>query len=149
MRKAFLALSFSLIGLHAQNIQRINPEGLSKSPAYSQAVKAKPGTIIWVAGQVAQNAKGEVVGKGDLKAQLNQAWENLKIALTAAGATFEDVVKINTYVVNYKPAMRDDLRAARLRFMGSGQPPAFTLVGVQSLASEDWLVEIEATAVLK
>jgi enamine deaminase RidA (YjgF/YER057c/UK114 family) len=135
--------------LLAQDIQRINPPGLATSPAYSQAVKAKPGTVIWVAGQVAQNAKGELVGKGDLKAQVNQVWENLKVALEASGATFKDVVKINTYVVNYKPSMRDDLRAARLRFMGSVEPPAATLVGVQSLASEEWLVEIEVTAVIK
>ena len=58
--------------LLAQAIQRINPPALTTSPAYSQAVKATPGTVIWVAGQTAQNAKGELVGKGDLKAQLNQ-----------------------------------------------------------------------------
>jgi len=90
-----------------------------------------------------------VVGKGDLKAQFNQAWENLRLALAGSGATFQDVVKVTTYVVNYKPSMRDDLRAARLRFMGDAKPPAATLVGVQSLASEDWLVEIEVTAVIR
>jgi enamine deaminase RidA (YjgF/YER057c/UK114 family) len=89
-----------------------------------------------------------VVGKGDLKTQLNQAWENVRIALAGSGATFGDVVKVTTYVVNYKPSMRDDLRAARSRFMGAGEPPAMTLVGVQSLASEDWLVEIDVTAVI-
>jgi enamine deaminase RidA (YjgF/YER057c/UK114 family) len=133
--------------LLAQDIQHINPPTLPTSPAYSHVVKARPGTVIWVAGQVAQNAKGEVVGKGDLKAQLNQVWENLKAALDASGATFKDVVKITTYVVNYTPAMREDVRAARLRFMGAGEPPAATLVGVQSLATEDWLVEIEVMAV--
>lgn len=133
----------------AQNIQHINPAGLSKSPAYTQAVAAKPGTVIWISGQVAQDGKGEIVGKGDLKAQLNQAWENVKLALAGSGATFQDVVKVNTYVVNYKPSMRDDLRAARLRAMGPAEPPAATLIGVQSLASEDWLVEIEVTAVIR
>jgi enamine deaminase RidA (YjgF/YER057c/UK114 family) len=140
---------WSLSVLFAQDIQRINPPDLTTSPAYTQVVTAKPGTVIWVAGQTAQNAKGELVGKGDLKAQLNQVWENLKLALGAGGATFKDVVKVTTYVVNYKPSMRDDLRAARLRFMGTGEPPAATLVGVQSLASEDWLVEIEVTAVIR
>ena len=139
----------SLGVLLAQDIQRINPPGLVTSPAYTQVVTAKPGTLIWVAGQTAQNAKGELVGKGDLKAQANQVWENVRLALVASGATFKDVVKITTYVVNYKPSMRDDLRAARLRFMGSADPPAATLVGVQSLASEDWLVEIELTAVIR
>lgn len=134
--------------LLAQDIQHINPPGLSNSPAYTQAVIAKPGNIIWISGQTAQNAKGEVVGKGELKAQLNQAWENVRLALAGSGATFQDVVKITTYVVNYKPSMRDDLRAARLKFMGDAKPPAATLIGVQSLASDDWLVEIEVTAVI-
>ena len=64
-------------------------------------------------------------------------------------SNFKDVVKINTYVVNYQPSMRDDLREARLRFMGTAEPPAATLVGVQSLATADWLVEIEAVAVIR
>ncbi len=149
MFKASLVFMFMLTGVLAQDIRHINPEGISKSPAYTQIVTAKPGTMVWIAGQVAQNSKGEVVGKGDLKAQLNQVWANLKLALEASGATFKDVVKINTYVANYTPAMRGDLREARLRFMGAGEPPAATLVGVQSLASEEWLVEIEVTAVIR
>ena len=148
LRALITVLCFSA-GLTAQDIRHINPEGLSKSPAYSHVVTAKPGTVVWVAGQVAQNAKGEVVGKGDLKAQANQAWVNVKAALAAAGATFRDVTKITTYVVNYKPSMRDMLREARLSAMGNIEPPAATLVGVQSLATEDWLIEIEVTAVVR
>jgi hypothetical protein len=87
--------------------------------------------------------------EGDLKAQLNQAWENVRLALAGSGATFQDVVKVTTYVVNYKPSMRNDIREARQRFMGTGEPPAATLVGVQALASDDWLVEIEVTAVIR
>ncbi|MCU1236004.1 MAG: RidA family protein, partial [Candidatus Solibacter sp.] len=132
----------------AQDIRHINPPGLSKSPAYSQAVTAKPGRIVWISGQVGENAKGELAGK-DLKSQVNQAWTNVKAALEGAGATFQDVVKITTYVVNYKPSMRPELREARLHAMGTAEPPAATLVGVQSLASEEWLVEIEVTAVVR
>jgi enamine deaminase RidA (YjgF/YER057c/UK114 family) len=139
----------SIAGLLAQDIQHISPPGIPKSPAYTHVVTAKPGTVLWISGQVAQNSKGEVVGKGDLKAQLNQAWENVRLALAGSGATFQDVVKVTIYVVNYKPSMRDDIRAARLKFMGSGEPPAATLVGVQSLAAEDWLVEIDVTAVIR
>ena len=142
-------LACSLTALLAQDIKHINPPDHATSPAYTEAVTAKPGTVIWIAGQVAQNAKGEVVGKGDLTAQADQAWANMRAALAAAGASFKDVVKITTYVVNYKPSMRDDLRAARLRAMGAVEAPAATLVGVQSLASDDWLVEIEATAVIR
>jgi enamine deaminase RidA (YjgF/YER057c/UK114 family) len=148
MWKASFVLLCSSSVLFAQDIHRINPPGLNNSPAYTQVVTAKPGTVIWISGQVAVNAKGELEGKGDLKAQANQAWENVRLALMGSGATFRDVVKVTTYVVNYKPSMRDDLRAARLRAMGAGAPPAATLVGVQSLASEDWLVEIEVTAVI-
>jgi enamine deaminase RidA (YjgF/YER057c/UK114 family) len=135
--------------LQAQDIRHISPDGIAKSPAYTHVVTARPGTVIWISGQVAQNAKGEIVGKGDLKAQLNQVWENLRLALAAAGASFQNVVKINTYVVNYKPSMRADIREARARFMGNIEPPASTLAGVQALASEDFLVEIEAVAVIK
>lgn len=149
MFKAPVVLYCLLTALPAQDIHHINPPQLSKSPAYSHAVTAKPGTIVWISGQIAANSKGEVVGKGDLKAQLDQAWANLKAALAASGATFADVVKLNTYIVDYKPSMREDVRAARLRFMGPGEPPAATLVGVQSLATDDWLVEIEATAVIR
>jgi len=149
MRKALLVFFCPVSFLFAQNIQHINPPGLSNSPAYTQVVTAKPGTIVWISGQVAQNSKGEVVGKGDLKAQVNQAWENVRLALAGSGATFQDIVKVTTYVVNYKPSMRDDLRAARLHFMADAKPPAATLIGVQSLASEDWLVEIEVTAVIR
>jgi enamine deaminase RidA (YjgF/YER057c/UK114 family) len=138
-----------MICLHAQEIRHINPDGISKSPAYTHVVSAKPGTIIWISGQVAQNSRGEVVGKGDLKAQLAQVWENLKTALASAGATSQDVVKVTTFVVNYKPSMRNYIREARVRFMGTGEPPASTLVGVQALASEDFLVEIEVTAVIR
>jgi enamine deaminase RidA (YjgF/YER057c/UK114 family) len=149
MLKALLLLFCPASLLLAQNIQHINPPGLGNSPAYTQVVAAKPGTILWVSGQTAQNAKGELVGKGDLNAQVNQAWENVRLALAGSGATFQDVVKVTTYVVNYKPSMRDDLRAARLKFMGDAKPPAATLVGVQSLASDEWLVEIEVTAVIR
>ncbi|MCU1252386.1 MAG: RidA family protein [Edaphobacter sp.] len=149
MRKALLLFFCPASFLLAQNSQHIDPPGLNKSPAYTQAVAAKPGTIIWLSGQVAVNSKGELVGKGDLKAQVNQAWENVRLALAGSGATFQDVVKVTTFVVNYKPSMRDDLRAVRLKFMGDAKPPAATLVGVQSLASDDWLVEIEVTAVIR
>jgi len=134
--------------VHAQEVPHANPPASASPPAYRQVVTAKPGTIVFVAGQVAQNDKGELVGKGNLKAQADQVWENVRRALAAGGATFKDVVKTTTYVVNYQPAMRDELRAARLRAMGPANPPAATLVGVQSLAQDDWLIEVEVTAVI-
>lgn len=135
--------------LSAQDVKHINPPGLSPSPAYTHVVTAKPGTVIWISGQVALDSNGELVGKRDLKAQLDQAWNNMKIALAGSGATFADVVKITTFIVNYSPSMRSDVRDARARAMGKIEPPASTLVGVQSLATEGLLVEIEATAVIR
>lgn len=137
------------LSLNLQDIQHIQPKGLAKPTGYTHVVTAKGGKTVWIAGQIALNAKGEVVGKGDLKAQLTQVYENLKLALEAAGATFQDVVKVNTYIVNYKASMRADVREIRARFMGAGEPPASTLVGVQALATDDYLVEVEMTAVVR
>ena len=129
--------------------QRLNPEGLQQPRGYSHVVVVKGGRTVYVAGQVALDAKGELVGKGDLKAQATQVFENLRTALRAAGADFDHVVKLNTYVVNYRPAMLDTLRAVRGSFMGEVAVPASTLVGVQALAREGFLIEIEAVAVVE
>ena len=129
--------------------QHLNPKGLAEPRGYTHVVTVEGGgKMIFISGQVAYNANREVVGKGDLRAQTTQAYENLKIALTAAGATFADVVKMNTYVVNYKSDSLPILREAREKFLGTKHPPASTLIGVQALASDDFLIEIEAVAVV-
>ena len=103
---------------------------------------------MFVSGQVSVDAAGAMVGEGDLAAQTTQAMRNLEVALASAGATFADVVKITTYVVDYRPEMRPIIGAARSPFFGSGAPPASTLVGVSALAAPEWLIEIEAIAVV-
>jgi enamine deaminase RidA (YjgF/YER057c/UK114 family) len=125
----------------------INPEGLSKPTGYTHVVVTSGERTVYIAGQVALNAKGELVGKNDLKAQTEQVFENLKTALMAAGCTFKDVVKITTYVVNYKPEVVPGIREIRSKYFSSENPPASTLVGVQALAREDFMIEIEAVAV--
>jgi len=127
--------------------QFLNPDTLPAPRGYTQIVSTPPGRTIYISGQVALNAKGELVGKGDLRAQTVQVYENLKAALDAAGATFAEVVKTTTYVVNYKPEQITILREVRGQYYPH-EPPASTLVGVQALVGEDWLVEIEAVAVL-
>src|SRR5712692_1315144 len=82
----------------------INPPELATPRGYTHVVTATGGKIVFVAGQVALDAKGEIVGKGDLRAQATQAYTNLKAALGASGATPADVVQLNIYIVNYKPA---------------------------------------------
>ena len=92
---------------------------------------------------------GNIVGKGDLKAQARQVLENVTAALAAAGATFKDVVKANTYVVNLGPDSLAAIREARADFYPAEDPPASTLVGVTALAFPDLLIEIEVVAVVE
>lgn len=147
MKLPIALLALAAIPLAAQT-ERINPPGLSKPNGYTHVVVTKPGKMIFIAGQVALNAEGQMVGKGDLKAQAEQAFENLKTALAAAGATFENVVKINWYVKNLKPDQLRVLREVRNRYVAKNAIPASTLVGVTALFMEDCLIEIEATATL-
>lgn len=126
----------------------IKPEGLSNNPAYTHVVAATGGTTVYISGQVAVDASGATVGAGDLEAQTRQVMENLKVALAAAGATFDDVVKITTYVVGYEPSMRPVIAGVRGAYLSGDNPPASTLVGVQALAAPEWLIEIEAIAVV-
>ena len=126
----------------------LNPAALGPTNGWSHVTTAISGTMVHVSGQVALNARGEVVGKGDLRAQTTQAFENMRIALEAAGATFKDVVMSRIFVVGFKPEMIGTIREVRARYFGMENPPASTLVGVQALVGPDWLIEIEATAVV-
>lgn len=126
----------------------INPEGLLKPGAYTPAISVSGGTTIYVSGQVSQDAQGNLVGKGDLLAQIEQVYKNLGIALAGAGAAFADVVKLNVYVVGYQPEHRALLQSVREKHVSKENPPASTLIGVQALARADFLVEIEAVAVV-
>lgn len=121
---------------------------LLDNPAFSQVVVASGGRTIFISGQVAIDEKGALVGGSDLGQQTTQVMRNLGRALEAAGASFADVVKITTYVVGYRPELRAVIGQARSPFFAGRTPPASTLVGVSALAASDWLVEIEAIAVV-
>ena len=123
-------------------------QGLLHNAAFSQVVAATGTRTIYTAGQVSIDERGELVGAGDLAAQTEQVMRNVGLALAAAGADFGDVVKITTYVVNYKPEHRAIVGKARAPFFAKGTPPASTLVGVAALALPEWLIEIEAIAVV-
>ncbi len=129
--------------------QFINPPTLSSPVGYSHVVTARGGQMVFIAGQVAFDAKGNLVGKDDLRTQATQVFENLRVALEAAGATFADVVKMNTYIVNYKPEHRQVLREVRGQYLATEKPPASTLIGVQALAVEGLLIEVEAIAMVE
>lgn len=136
-----------LVSIPAFSQQFIQPEGLIKPSSYTHVVVA--GNTVYISGQVSANEKGEVVGKGDLRAQVTKVYENLATCLKEAGVTFGDVVKMNTYVVNFKTDDLAVIRDVRKNYLSTDHPPASTLVGVQALASPDWLVEIEAIAIKK
>ena len=129
-------------------LQHPHPDGLPRNPAYSQVVAASGTRTIYTAGQVSVDEHGALVGAGDLAAQTTQVMRNIGLALAAAGATYADIVKITTYVVNYEPEHRVIIGQARAPFFANQTPPASTLVGVAALAVPEWLVEIEAVAVV-
>jgi len=129
-------------------IRHIRPKGLSNSPTYTHVVAARGAETVYISGQVALDANGNTVGAGDLAAQTDQVMRNLQTALAAAGATFGDVVKITTFVVGYNPHDRATIASIRSQYLPADNPPASTLVGVAALASPDWLIEIEAVAVI-
>ncbi len=123
------------------------PHGLMPNAGYSHVVVASGKRLIYTAGQVPIDEHGNVVGAGDLAAQTEQALRNVGLALAAAHASYADIVKITTYVVNYQPEHRAIVGKVRAQFFANGTPPASTLIGVSSLALPEWLVEIEAVAV--
>jgi enamine deaminase RidA (YjgF/YER057c/UK114 family) len=129
-------------------LEHPRPEGLLHIAGFSQVVVAAGKRTIYTAGQVSVDERGNLVGADDLAAQTEQVMRNVGLALAAAGASFADVVKITTYVVNYKPEHRAIIGRARMPFFAKRPPPASTLVGVSALALPEWLVEIEAVAVV-
>ena len=128
------------------NTHFLSPATLSKPTGYSHVAIVAAGNQIHVAGQVAFNAEGQLVGKGDVGAQAEQVYTNLGAALAAAGASLRDVFKLVTYVVNLTPEKAAAVRAVRMKYLGDGPYPASTMVGVTSLVNPDLLVEIEVSA---
>ena len=122
-------------------VEHLRPEGLLHNPAFSQVVVSSGTRTIYTAGQVSIDERGALVGADDLATQAGQAMRNVGRALAAAGATYADIVKITTYVVDYRPEHRAVIGKARAPFFASGTAPASTLVGVNALAAPDWLVE--------
>lgn len=129
----------------AQKKQFVNPRPVG----YSDGVIVEGGKTIYISGQVPVNEKGELVGKGDLRSQTVQVFENLKRILSQSGATFENVVKVNTYIVNCKPADVAVVREVRKNYFVPSEPPASTMVGVTSLVDPNFLIEIEIVAIVK
>jgi enamine deaminase RidA (YjgF/YER057c/UK114 family) len=127
----------------------INPKALLSPPGYSHVAKVNKGTMVYLAGQVPCDASGKLVGAGDVEAQAEQVYRNIRIAIEAAGGVMADIVKLNTYILaEVDPANLTKLRAVRERHVNTVQPPASTLVYISRLAQPGWLIEIEAVAAI-
>ncbi len=128
------------------HLRFMNPEAIAKPGGYTHVVEITgPGRVVYIAGQLGLLPDGKIAG--DFRAQTVQAFENLKSALAAVGATFDDVVKLNNYLVDI-PANLGTYREVRDRYVNVKQPPASTTVGVPALARPDALYEVEAIVML-
>lgn len=130
----------------ASNLRFQNPAGIAKPGGYSHVVEAiGPGRIVYIAGQLGLKPDGSIAG--DFRAQVTQAFENLKTALASVGATFSDVVKLNNYLIDIGTNLAI-YREVRDKYVNTAQPPASTTVGVPALARPDALFEAEAVVLL-
>ena len=129
-------------GATAHEVERINPEGMTQPSAYTHLVKHDD--LMFIAGQVALDGEGNVIGEGDMQAQVRQVLENLKIVLESEGADFSNVVKINIFTTDIE-AFRQSGEVRREYF--GAHAPASTLVQIERLARPVFLVEIEAIAI--
>jgi enamine deaminase RidA (YjgF/YER057c/UK114 family) len=123
----------------------IQPEGIWDTRfRFAQVIKT--GNTVYIAGQAASDENGNVVGKGDIKAQAEKTFSNIEKCLAAAGATMEHVVKINLYSMNLDEDL-EPVSEVRMKYF-KGVPIASTWVEVTRLVNPDWLLEIEAIAVI-
>jgi 2-iminobutanoate/2-iminopropanoate deaminase len=128
----------------------IFPEDLSKRVVgghvlYAPVVTVVPGKLVFVSGLLARNSAGEIVGKGDMRAQIQQVGENLRTALTAAGATLSDLVRTQTFTTDIDAFFQHV--DVRMEYFGQALPTS-TTVEVRRLSHPDFLVEVEAIAVI-
>ena len=136
----------------ALKIERKQPPGMNVrlqggKPAYSHVVEVTgPGKTVYIAGQLARDLEGNIVGPGDMRAQMEQTFKNLDACLKAAGATWADVVKTNTYVTNYEEFSKHS--DVRMRYFGVASPTSTTLQ-ISRLAQPEAMVEIEMIAVVE
>src|SRR5271166_2811905 len=132
-------------------IERFQPEGMNVrmsggKPSYSHVVTVSgSGKIVYTAGRLARDIDGNCVGKGDMRAQMEQTFQNLDRCLKAAGATWADVVKTNTFVTDFDEFQK--CADIRMHYLGVATPTS-TTVGVTRLAGPDFMIEIEAVAVV-
>jgi len=132
----------------APGVQYLSPAGLHKNPAFSQVVVTEGcGRTVYVGGQSSVNSSGVIVGQGDIKAQAEQIFKNLEAALAAGGATLENVVKWNIYIVEGQ-SLDSAFEVFQSVWGKRPDPPTITLVTVSGLADDEFLMEMDAIAVV-
>jgi 2-iminobutanoate/2-iminopropanoate deaminase len=132
----------------AQEPRFLNPPSLPPSRGYTQVVDVPPGhRLVYLSGQVPLDSTGALRGGSDFRSQAKQVFENLRSGLAAVGADFDDVVKLNFYVLDMRNL--PGLREVRDRYVNVAAPPASTLVQVSGLFRDDVLLEVEAIAAVR
>ena len=146
-----ILLTFTVFALpmsaQTPSVRRINPPTLSAPTGYAHITVGSDGRTVHIAGQVSADATGQVIGAGNFGEQVTRVFENLRLALQAVGATFDDVLSTTTYVTDMSQLAA--FREARNRILRPDQLPANTLVQVVALARPEFMVEIQATAMLR
>jgi enamine deaminase RidA (YjgF/YER057c/UK114 family) len=131
----------------SMTLERINPEDLPTPLSYTHVIVATGSRLVFVAGQEPEDEQGNLVGPGDLAAQARQVFANLGRALAAGGARPDQVAKITIFVVSYRPGYLPAIEDGRVALFGDHKP-ADTLVGVEALSRPEYLIEVEAIAII-
>jgi 2-iminobutanoate/2-iminopropanoate deaminase len=128
----------------------VNPDNLFSSVqhGFSQAVVASGRQTVFISGQTAWDVRKNIVGGDSLREQARQALRNVQAAIEATGGTLKDIVSLRIYIVNYQAESAGAVSVALREFFSFMNPPASTWIGVSALAVPEFLIEIEATAVL-
>jgi len=134
----------------ARPFRLFNPDGMAKPTAgYSQVAEVTGGKMVYIAGQVAIDRSGNLVGKDNFRAQVQQVFENLKAAVEAAGGDFSSVIKLNYYCAeSVDPSQITTVREIRDKYVNTTNPPASTFAVVNRLVRPEWLIEVDAVAVI-
>jgi enamine deaminase RidA (YjgF/YER057c/UK114 family) len=129
-----------------EKIIHINPDGLMKNPAFSQVILTQgKGKTIYIGGQNSVNANREIIGKGNIQSQTEQIMKNIQNALSACNATFDNIIKLNIYIVQGQDAYGAFLSSQKFLAQNSN-PPVITVLFVAGLMNPDYLIEIDVTA---
>lgn len=132
-----------------QDFSMVTPDGLRKPRGYSQAAVVRAGTLVYLAGQVPTNITGSLIGAGEFRPQLEQVFRNLNLGITGLGGTFRNIIKLNYFCVQaVEQAELRHVNEVRDSYIDIENPPVSTFLFVSRLARPEWMIEIEAVAVL-